>query len=329
MALSLCIAGCGGYARIVASAIQDMSDTAKLYFASRTLSKAKEYNDEFGGAGFFGSYEDAAADSRIDAMYFFTPHHLHLENARLAARHGKHVMIEKPIARTPAEGQEIIRAAETAGVKLMIAENYRFLPAAARCKELIADGTLGELRLINLQYEMSGSKTTGWRRSLEYRGGGVLIDGTIHIIDLLVNLGGLPTSVFAAQPPTAHPEAEGDDGTVLACTLPGGAMGLINYSNGTPIGAPRRVFRVTGTKAEVEFDPFGTELTVTTAEGVSAETLPVGNTTATRAMVQEFADCIVEDRAPAMSGEEALKDLAVVMAAYQSVETGKAVTPDV
>ena len=328
MALSLCITGCGGYARRVVTAIQDMTDTVELYFASRTASKAKEYNDEFGGAGFFGSYEDAAADPRVDAMYFFTPHHVHLENARLAARNGKHVMIEKPIARTLAEGRELMEATDSSGVRLMIAENYRFLPAGARCKELMEDGTLGDLRLINLQQEMSGSKTMGWRRSLEYRGGGVLIDGTIHLVDLLVNLGGLPTSVFAAQPPSVHTEADGDDGTVLACTLPGGAVGLINHSNGTPIGEPRRAFTVTGTKAEVGFDPFGTDLTVATREGVNVETLPLGSTTATRAMVQEFVDSVVDDREPAMSGSEALKDLAVVTAAYESVRTGSAVPPE-
>ena len=74
----------------------------------------------------FGSYEEAAADPRVQAMYICTPHHLHWEQAVMAARAGKHVLVEKPIALTLEEANDIVAEAQRAGVTLMVAENYRY-----------------------------------------------------------------------------------------------------------------------------------------------------------------------------------------------------------
>ena len=148
MPLSICIAGCGNYARRVLDEIHDMRETVTLYFASRDGARARQYNDTYGGAGFFTSYEEAARDHRVEAMYLFFPHHLHLEGTRLAASHSKHVLVEKPIARTIPEASELIAAARYAGVVLMVAENYRFAYAVDKCKELMAEGLIGDTRLI-------------------------------------------------------------------------------------------------------------------------------------------------------------------------------------
>ena len=222
MTLSLCIVGCGNYARTVVEEVRDV-DGVELLFASRDVEKAKRFSEEFGGAGHFGSYEVAARDPRVDAMYFFTPHDLHLDNARLAARHFKHILMEKPIARTIAEAREMIRVAGEAGVHLMVAENYRFLPAVEKCKELLEQGAIGDLRLVQYQHE-GYAEQTGWRTSVEATGGGVFIDGGIHAINAIVNLGGLPTEVYAAVPSKAL-RTEGEDGIVVTFRLPGGARG--------------------------------------------------------------------------------------------------------
>ncbi len=148
MTVSLCIAGCGGYARQVLGELQPRPEGLKLYFASRDEAKAMRFSEEFEGAGHFGRYEEAVASPSVDAVYFMTPHHVHVENVLLASRHSKHIMMEKPIARTLDESRKIIAAARDAGVKLMIAENYRFLPTLVRAKAMIADGDIGEVRLV-------------------------------------------------------------------------------------------------------------------------------------------------------------------------------------
>ena len=320
MKLSLCIVGCGGYARDVLDKIRDTTDDLELYFASRDLSKAREYCQVYGGAGSFGSYDEAIADPRVDAAYFFTPHHLHLENALIAARHSKHILMEKPIARTVEEAGKMIRAARDAGVKLMVAENYRFLPAVAKCKELIGQGSIGAVRLIQAHNE-GYSQPTGWRTSSESSGGGVFIDGGIHFVDLVVNLGGLPERVYAPIPPGTFPDVEGEDGLVMVCRLPDGAIGLINYSSGTPVTQPRQWIDITGTEGNLSFPAEGDELVVESSGARRVIQLPEARR-GVPGMVNEFVDSILEDREPLMSGEEGLKDLAVVLAAYRSAVDG-------
>ena len=157
MKLTMCIVGCGGYARNVLGDIHDMTDEFEFYFASRDIEKAQQYSEDFGGVGAFGSYEEAASDPRIQSLYFFTPHDTHLGNVKLAASHGKHILIEKPIARTLDEAQEMVRIARDAGVKLMVAENYRFLLTVDKAQEIMSQGRIGdsfgELRQIELQAE--------------------------------------------------------------------------------------------------------------------------------------------------------------------------------
>jgi predicted dehydrogenase len=303
--------------------IRDRAEGFELFFASRDLEKARSYSEEFGGAGYFGSYEEAAADGRVEAMYFLTPHHVHLENALLAARHSKHILVEKPIARTIPEARKMVQAARDAGVRLMVAENHRFLPTIDRCKQLIEQGAIGDLRLIQVQAELF-AEPAGWRTNVEFMGGGKLIDGGIHFVDDIVNLGGFPESVYAAAPPPLFGEAQAEDGMVITARLPGGRVGLINYSTGTPIEGQTQWINVTGSKGQLSFDPFGSEVTLSTTEGQQTIQLEEGGS-GTIGMLREFRSCVLEDREPVMSGEEGIKDLAVVLAAYQSVEQRKEV----
>ncbi len=327
MTLSLCIVGCGNYARFVLDAVHDMGDEFDFYFASRDEGKAREYCERYGGAGYFGGYEDAAADPRIEALYFFTPHDLHLDNARLAAKHAKHILVEKPIARTTEEAWEMVRVAEASGVRFMVAENYRFLPTATRLKELMSAQTYGELRLIQVHNE-DNRRSGGWRASIESRGGGVFIDGGIHGVDLLVNVGGFPERVFAIAPPQLDRDIEGEDSMVMMLGFPGGAVGLIHYSSVQPTTTIRQQVSVTCASGEIKFDIYGSELRLSTAEGEVAEQVAGGRHQALRPMLREFRASIVEDREPAMSGPEAIRDLAVVLAAYESASSGDEVRPD-
>ena len=327
MKLTMCIVGCGGYARNVLGDIHDMTDEFDFYFASRNIEKAQQYSEEFGGAGAFGSYEEAAADPRVQSLYFFTPHHTHLDNVKLAAENGKHILIEKPIARDLDEAQAMVKTARSAGVKLMVAENYRFLLTVDKAREIMSQGPIGdsfgELRQIELQAE-GYSEPKEWRRSAEMNGGGVFIDGGIHFVDIMLNLGGFPESVHAIHPPQLFTDVEGEDGIVMTARLPGGVPAIINFSRSTPVREKPPMVHLTGTKGKLSFEPNGTSLSV--------ETLMVRRTVrisaprrGVRQMVAEFRKAIQEDREPIMSGHEAIRDLAIVLAAYESARTGQAV----
>ena len=325
MSLGLCVVGCGAFARTFVKGVRafgDLSSQVDLYFASRDESRSRAYRRRYAGVDSFGSYEEAAADPRVQAMYFSTPHHLHMEHALLAARYGKHILVEKPISRTLEEGQHMISAARDAGVVLMVAENYRYMPVFSSAKELVDQGVLGNLRFIQVQEE-SRYGFDGWRTDREMMGGGVLIDGGVHSVHMLVELGGLPEEVYASILPRAADGLGGEDGIVLMARLPGGSAGLINHAWGVSKRDWDLWVNLSGTLGRIYFKPRTGRMTLETVEGKRVFRFPedregIGH------MVSEFLACIRDGRPPLTSGEVGLRDLEVVLSAYESAETGGA-----
>ena len=267
MNLGLCIVGCGKYAYTVSRAIQGM-DGLDLFYASRDPDRARYYCDRFRGQGFFGSYEDAAEDPRVEAMYFATPHYLHKDHALLAAGRSKHILMEKPIARTLEEAQAMGAAARHSGVKLMVAENARFIPSVRKCKELLAGGAIGQARLIQAQSE-EDQAADDWRNSLEMNGGGALIDGGIHVVDHLVNLGGMPFQVYARTLPSVSPEMEGEDGIAMEVEFQDGLIGFINFSIGNTVSPRKAEIVVTGSQGRISTDILRGRVTLEDSTGVT------------------------------------------------------------
>jgi len=323
MKLGLCVVGCGAFARTFAQAMQAARDEIELFFASRDVERARAYTETFRGSGVFGSYEAAAADPRVEALYLCTPHHLHREHVAMAAQARKHILVEKPIARTLTEAQAMIAQAQEAGVTLMVAENYRFMAAVRQCKALIERGAVGDLRLVQL-HEEAPFRPVQWRNCRDLNGGGVFIDGGIHKVDILLYLTGKPERLYAAPLPPGLPGLEAEDGVVVTTRSASGVVGLIHHSWTNARHPPAPWVSVSGTLGRIAFE-------------VGALWLKLEDSSAERRwqfaddydglvpMVQEFRASIREEREPEMSGAAGLADLAVVLKVYESMEQGVAV----
>ena len=322
--LGLCVIGCGSFARAFAAAIQDELSEMDLYFASRDAAKAASFSAEFHGDGSFGSYENAVSDERVDAVYICTPHHLHLQHATLAARAGKHILLEKPLARTAREAQDIVNVAAEAGITLMVAENYRFMPPVISAKEMIDRGELGNLRLVQLQEDFP-FQPMEWRNNLDQNGGGVLIDGGIHKASLLAYFAGDPNEVYAAEVPSAHAGLEAEDGVVAMLRYDNGAVGVINHSWSAGPHTERPWVTVSGSKASIAFELGGEWIDTISHDGRIRKSLP-GDRAGLAAMVREFRQCLHERRQPPMTGDEGARDVALVEACYQSIRGGSPVS---
>jgi predicted dehydrogenase len=320
MKLGLCVLGCGSFARIFAESLSDARNQIELYFASRDYARAQAYSAEFAGAGAFGSYRDAVSDPRVEAVYICTPHDLHLEHARLAAAAKKHILVEKPLARTLQEGRAIIAAAADAGVTLMVAENYRFLAPVQEAKRIIDSGSLGQVRLIQL-HEEHPFEPGSWRNDRDRNGGGVFIDGGIHKTSVLTYLTGRPTQVYAVQVLPATPGLEAEDGMVVTTRSADGVVGIVNHTwnISKPVQRPR--VSVTGTLGNLNFELGRSWLNI--EHGDTRETRRFGDDhRGIMAMVLEFRRSILENSEPAITGEEGLNDLDLVLRVYESAESG-------
>jgi predicted dehydrogenase len=147
-------------------------------------------------------YDDADElinDSEVDAVYVATPPDSHRDYVLRVAQAGKPVYVEKPMARTALECEDMISACENAGVSLYVAYYRRAMPRFATVKDLLDDGRIGELRSVSIHNEQPGQLDevgrAGWRVDPEISGGGHFVDLGSHILDLLDWLLGPVTNV--------------------------------------------------------------------------------------------------------------------------------------
>lgn len=156
----------------VIPAIQQSSHSEVVAIASRDLAKAQQAADQLGIAKAYGSYEALLADPEIDAIYNPLPNHLHVPMTVAATKAGKHVLCEKPIARTAAEAEGLRDCAP--GRIVMEAFMIRFHPQWLRAREIIRSGELGEVRTINALFTYFNDDAGNVRNQADIGGGGIL-----------------------------------------------------------------------------------------------------------------------------------------------------------
>ena len=170
---------------------------------SRSQESADAFAAEFGIPVAHGSYEALVADPGVDAIYISTPHPFHAENAVLALRAGKHVLVEKPFAVTAGQAREVVALGEAAGLVVMEAMWTRFLPHMLRIREIITAGTLGDVRTLIADHNQDLPKDPLHRLNNPALGGGALLDLGVYPVSFAFDLFGTPTDVKALSAKTA------------------------------------------------------------------------------------------------------------------------------
>ena len=324
--LGLGVVGCGRFAAFHARAARRLGGEVRVAFASRDPARAEAYRRRFGGFAAFGSYEAAAADPRVDALVVCTPHHLHEAHARLGAEHGKAVLLEKPIARTLGEADAILSAARSAGVVLMVAENAHFAPGFAAASAYLRSGAIGAVRQLVVSAR-GYRRPAGWRSQREEMGGGLLIDGGIHYLHLLRSWGGPVGEIMALSPPNTFPGIEGEDTIFLLLRFRSGAVATLLNSVAAP-ALPRSQWAwVTGTEGSLGVDHRGRALWLRGRSGTRVRAF-VRDRRGLVAQLREFVAAVRDGRPPALPPQSARADLALVLAAYRSLETGGPAAPE-
>ena len=150
----------------------------------------RRFAEDF-GARVYASVEELCGDSNVEVVYLATPHQHHAEHVATAAAHGKHVLVEKPMAISLGECDRIIAAVEQAGIVLVVGHSHGFDRPILRAREIIAGGTVGAARMINAQYYTDFLYRP--RRPEELvtaQGGGVVFSQGAHQVDIVRLLGG-------------------------------------------------------------------------------------------------------------------------------------------
>ncbi|MCB2055210.1 MAG: Gfo/Idh/MocA family oxidoreductase [Geminicoccaceae bacterium] len=167
--------------------------------ASRDAARARSVADELGIARAYGSYEELLADPQIDAVYNPLPNHLHVHWTLEAAKAGKHVLCEKPIAITRADAEPLAAAAERHGVRIQEAFMVLTHPQWLKARSLVADGRIGELRVIQGCFSYFNTDAQNIRNKADIGGGGMLDIGCYPTVVSRFVTGREPARVFATM----------------------------------------------------------------------------------------------------------------------------------
>ncbi|MEZ0536489.1 Gfo/Idh/MocA family protein [Caldicellulosiruptoraceae bacterium PP1] len=225
------IVGCGVISDTHAKAISELKDDLELVavcdvIEERAKKLAEKYNVKY-----YLDYNEMLKDDEIDAISVCTPSGMHADMAELAAEHGKHVIVEKPMDITLEQADKIVRAQEENDVVIEVIFQHRFNDSTITIKKLIDEGKFGKIQLAtsytkwyrSQEYYDSGD----WRGTWALDGGGALMNQSIHYIDLMQYLVGPVDEIFAFCKTGAHERIEVEDSAVASVKFKNGAIGEI------------------------------------------------------------------------------------------------------
>ena len=187
------VIGPGRIAGVFAEGLRELPDARLVAVGSRTQANADTFGAKYHVPRRYDSYAAVAADPEVDAVYIATPHALHAENTIMCLEAGKAVLCEKPIAINARQAAQMVETARARRVLLMEAMWTRFLPIMVRVRELLAQGAIGEVRMVTSDFGFrTGVNPTG-RLFDPALGGGGLLDVGVYPISLA-------SMVFGAEP---------------------------------------------------------------------------------------------------------------------------------
>lgn len=339
LSLGFGLIGAGMIADFHARAIAAARGAHVVGVASRTPEGASAFARRHDIAFATASVEELVAQSAIDAVCITTPSGLHRGPALAAIRAGKHLMIEKPIDATVEGTDEILHAADKAGVRVGSIFQARFGDAAKVVKAAIDAGRFGSLVLCSAYVKWHRTKQyyTGWKGNLALDGGGALMNQAIHAVDLLQWFAGMPSEVFGWTTRRVHVGIESEDTACATLRFANGALGTIEASTAVWPGWSRRL-EICGESgsAVLEDDDIArwefqdkqaedeairkTRESTTMGSGASAPNAI--SFEGHRRQIQDFIDAIRDNRPPVIDGREARKAVALIRAIYDSAARG-------
>lgn len=237
----------GGIARAFASDLRT-AGLDLVAVGSRSQASADAFAAEFDIPRAHASYGALVADPDVDIIYVSTPHPMHHAGAKLALEHGKHVLVEKAFTVNRAEAEDLQRTAADRGLLAMEAMWTRYLPHMVRIREIIAAGTLGEIRAVTADHTQKITADPAHRLNALELGGGALLDLGIYPISFIWDVLGAPRSIQA----TARLHATGADEEVA--TIMTHAGGAISTSVSSSRAAGPNTASVIGADARIDID---------------------------------------------------------------------------
>jgi UDP-N-acetyl-2-amino-2-deoxyglucuronate dehydrogenase len=286
--------------------------------------------------------EDMLDSDEIDAVLVCTPHHVHAAQVIEAARHGKHVMVEKPLGTSMVDALAAFEATRAGNVCLSVVLQTRYQPQIQKARELIREGALGRLLGSSITYQhdkllaywlggYTGRSRSDWRARSDTSGGGVLMHSAIHYLDWLGYLTGETIVDVSAKQATLDSPVEVEDTIAAWMRFENGALGSLHAA--TCVRGSHQLGQVElwGTDGQISLHPPYQFYSLRIVDGCRPGQWHQFGSVQSEASdsteyFRRFADCVLAGKDAEISGEDALRLQAIVDAFYRSATEGKPVS---
>ena len=313
--------GLGWWGEMLATAAAESARVAAVYARDRTA------RDEFAARHATESAPDLEsiwADPEIDGVMIATPHSVRAELVEAAAKAGKHVFVEKPLALTVAEAERCVRATEEAGVVLQVGHNKRRQTGVRSLKAAIDAGDLGQVTAIETNISnpiLFKTNLPQWRQESEHLPAGGMTPLGVHMVDTIQYLGG-PIESVMAMISRLNDWMDLDDATICVFRLAGGPLATLSTIIST---GPVHNVTVFGTERILWVEQDGLRLFRQDRGDPERIEVPVEPIDTLADEMAEFVRCIGTGARPETGAPEALSVVAVLEAILDSAATGRSV----
>ena len=322
--LRTAILGCGGFAHRHAGNLVSLPEEIELTaFCDHHDHNAREFAEKYtqGQGSIFTDHQEMFEKANLDLVVICLPPFAHSNEVDLAAQHGVHILMEKPIALSSEHAWRMVEAAEAAPIKTQVGFMFRFGTGIERLKELLASGEVGSAGLMSARYFCNSLHAEWWRdRS---RSGGQLVEQVIHMVDLMRYLMGEAVSVYSRQENLFHRERADytvEDVSATIFGFQGGAVGVIYATNGAIPGKWINDYRLVSHNLTAEFADANNAMLHFTAETPVRTEAISSEKNVYLAELQDLLTAIHTDGETRTPLREGAKSLDMALAATRSAE---------
>lgn len=274
----------------------------------------------------YSSYEELLEDPTIDAVYIPLPNHLHKEWVIKAAKHGKHVLCEKPATLFSNETEEMVAICDEYNVKFMEAFMYQFHPMNQRVRDIIASGEIGDTKIVRSSFSFFLSDRETNIRMKKEMGGGALYDVGCYCIHAIRNITGSEPLYLNASA-NIDPKTGVDLTTTVQMELENGVQATFDCSFDMYGG---QYYEVVGTKGKITvpfaFRPDQNGDGLVKVEKPNEERIEKYPADIYVLEIEHFSQAILDNKQPSYTVDNAIQNMRVVEACMKSIETGREVS---
>lgn len=334
--MNFAIVGCGFIAKKHAKAIQEVENANLVAVSDKIPEAMQPYAEEYGVLTYEDMDEMLQRDD-IDVVSICTPTGLHAPLAIKVANAKKHVILEKPVAMTLEETDQIIEVCAENNVKLSIVHPNRFRPVVQELRKILDQGLLGKIShanaIVNWNRNQEYYDQAEWRGTKEFDGG-ALMNQAIHNLDLLQWFMGDAEQVFSTEA-TRLRNIEAEDVSMGVIQFKSGALGLVeastttygqNFEESITLFGEKGTIKIGGKNAiyfeHLEIEGKSEEELNDLVDKVKADPFGVPGH---HCIIDDMVKAIEEDREPAVSGVEGRKSLELVLSFYESAKKNQPV----